>query len=72
MEEAGLTFVGPRPETISLLGDKLASRQADQEAGLPVLPGSDRPLPPELPLDMAAQMTYPVLVKASAGGGGRG
>jgi acetyl-CoA carboxylase biotin carboxylase subunit len=72
VEEAGLTFVGPHPETISLLGDKLASRQAAQEAGLPVLPGSDRPLPPELPLDMAAQMTYPVLVKASAGGGGRG
>jgi acetyl-CoA carboxylase, biotin carboxylase subunit len=72
VEEAGLTFVGPRPLTIALLGDKLASRQAAHEAGLPVLPGSDRPLPPELPLEMAAQITYPVLVKAAAGGGGRG
>lgn len=72
VEEAGLTFAGPRPETIALLGDKLASRQAAQEAGLPVLPGSDRPLPPELPLGMAAQMIYPLLVKAAAGGGGRG
>jgi acetyl-CoA carboxylase biotin carboxylase subunit len=72
VEEAGLTFVGPRPETITLLGDKLASRQAAQSAGLPVLPGSDRALPLELPLDMATQVTYPVLVKAAAGGGGRG
>jgi len=72
VEAAGLTFVGPRPETIALLGDKLASRQAANEAGLPVLPGSDRPLPLELPLELATNINYPVLVKAIAGGGGRG
>lgn len=72
VEDAGLVFVGPRPETIALLGDKLASRKAAYEAGLPVLPGSNRPLPLELPLGMAAEITYPVLVKAAAGGGGRG
>ena len=72
VEEAGLTFIGPRSETIALLGDKLASRQVASECGLPVLPGSSSPLPPELPLEMARQVRYPVLVKAAAGGGGRG
>ena len=72
VEDAGLTFVGPRPDTISLLGDKLAARQAAADAGLPVLPGSDKPLPPELPVELARQVKYPVLVKAAAGGGGRG
>lgn len=72
VEDNGLIFIGPRSETIELLGDKLASRQAALKAGLPVLPGSDKPLPQELPLEMANQVKYPVLVKASAGGGGRG
>lgn len=72
VEDAGLTFIGPRSETIELLGDKLASRQAALAAGLPVLPGSDKPIPEQLPLEMASQVSYPVLVKASAGGGGRG
>jgi acetyl-CoA carboxylase biotin carboxylase subunit len=72
VEEAGLTFIGPRPETIALLGDKLASRQVASECGLPVLPGSNSPLPLELPFEMARQVSYPVLVKAAAGGGGRG
>jgi len=72
VEENGMTFIGPRSETIELLGDKLSSRQAAQAAGLPVLPGSDRPLPREFPVEMASQVQYPVLVKASAGGGGRG
>lgn len=72
VEDAGLTFIGPRSETIALLGDKLASRQVASECGLPVLPGSSSPLPPELPIEMARQVSYPVLVKAAAGGGGRG
>ncbi|GAP18298.1 acetyl-CoA carboxylase biotin carboxylase subunit [Levilinea saccharolytica] len=72
VEDAGMIFIGPRPQTIALMGDKLASRQAAQAAGLPILPGSDRPLPPQVPLHMAAQVAYPVLVKAAAGGGGRG
>jgi acetyl-CoA carboxylase biotin carboxylase subunit len=72
VEAAGLTFIGPRPETLALLGDKLAARQAAHQAGLPVLPGSDTPLPQEVPLEMARSVHYPVLVKAVAGGGGRG
>lgn len=72
VEEAGLIFVGPTPETIALTGDKLAARRAAADAGLPVLPGSDDPLPRQLPVDLAAQVNYPVLIKATAGGGGRG
>ncbi len=72
VEEAGMQFIGPRPETIALTGDKLAARRAAREAGLPVLPGPDTPLSDELPEDLAAQVNFPVLVKATAGGGGRG
>ncbi len=72
VEDAGLIFIGPRPETIALTGDKLAARRAAAAAGLPVLPGSDDPLPRQLPIGMAAQVKYPVLIKATAGGGGRG
>lgn len=72
IEEAGMTFIGPYPETIALTGDKLAARRAARDAGLPVLPGPDTPLAQEVPVDLAAQVQYPVLVKAIAGGGGRG
>ena len=72
VEETRLTFVGPRPETIALLGDKLAARRSAREAGLPVLPGPDEPLTKLATKTIAAQVQYPVLVKAAAGGGGRG
>lgn len=72
VEEAGLVFIGPLSETIALLGDKLSSRKAAEQARLPVLPGSDGPLPREIPLAMMDNVTFPVLVKATAGGGGRG
>lgn len=72
VEDAGITFIGPRPETIALTGDKLAARRAARDAGLPVLPGPDTPIDKDIPLDLAAQVQYPVLVKAIAGGGGRG
>jgi acetyl-CoA carboxylase biotin carboxylase subunit len=72
VEEAGLIFIGPRPETIALFGDKLASRQAAVSAGLPVLPGSQDALPREVPYKLAESVKYPVLVKAAAGGGGLG
>lgn len=72
VEEQGITFIGPRPETVSLMGDKLAARRVSRKAGLPVIAGTDEPLPAVLPLDMAKKVQYPVLVKASAGGGGRG
>ncbi len=72
VEEAGLTFIGPRPVTMALLGDKLTARRTARRAGLPVLPGPDEPLIKGTTRDIAAQVQYPVLVKAAAGGGGRG
>lgn len=72
VEEAGMIFIGPQPEMIALFGDKVASRQAAKDAGLPVIPGTEEPLPREVPLSFAEGVQYPVLVKAAAGGGGRG
>ena len=72
VEDAGLIFIGPRPETISLTGDKLAARKAAREAGLPVLPGPDIPLDENHPGSSDHAITFPVLVKAVSGGGGRG
>ncbi|MDZ7845153.1 MAG: biotin carboxylase N-terminal domain-containing protein [Anaerolineales bacterium] len=73
VEEAGLTFIGPRPETMAELGDKLSARKAARRANLPVLPGSDIPLSQDLVLErIEPDLEYPVLVKAASGGGGRG
>jgi len=72
VEEAGMLFIGPRSETIALTGDKLAARRAARDAGLPVLPGPDTPLSEEIPVEIADQVYFPVLIKAVAGGGGRG
>jgi acetyl-CoA carboxylase biotin carboxylase subunit len=71
--EAGLTFIGPRPETMAVLGDKVSARKAARAADLPILPGADLPLQENLSLpDLDKDLNYPVLVKAAAGGGGRG
>ncbi len=72
VEAKGLTFIGPRPETVAMMGDKLAARRFSRKAGLPVIAGTDEPLPQQFPLEMARKVQYPVLVKAAAGGGGRG
>jgi acetyl-CoA carboxylase biotin carboxylase subunit len=72
IEEAGLVFIGPRPETIALTGDKLAARRVAREAGLPVLPGPDLPLTEEMVADLNTRVSFPVLIKAVNGGGGRG
>ncbi len=73
VEQAGFTFIGPRPETMAQMGDKLTARKVARDVGLPVLPGPDAPLTDaRLPDDLASQVTFPVLVKAAAGGGGRG
>lgn len=71
--EAGLTFIGPRAETIALLGDKVAAKRSAIKAGVPVIPGSDGPVS-ELAdaLAKADEMGYPVIVKAASGGGGKG
>ncbi len=70
---AGIVFVGPRPELLDLLGDKVAARRLAREAGIPVLPGSEGPLEPGADARAVADsLGYPVIVKASMGGGGRG
>jgi acetyl-CoA carboxylase biotin carboxylase subunit len=74
VEKSGFVFVGPRPETIRLMGDKISAKRAMVKAGVPVVPGSDGPLP-ELPdeiVKVARGVGYPVIVKAAGGGGGRG
>ena len=70
---AGIVFIGPRPEQLDQLGDKVAARKLAREAGIPVLSGSDLPLMPGAAAQKLAEtLGYPVIVKASMGGGGRG
>jgi acetyl-CoA carboxylase biotin carboxylase subunit len=69
----GLTFIGPRPEHIRVMGDKIAAKKAVREAGIPVVPGSDGALASSAEaLEAADSIGFPVLIKAAAGGGGRG
>ena len=74
--DAGLTFIGPTPEAIALMGSKTAARRAATKAGVPVVPGTEQPFGPDAPesliAEAAARIGYPVLVKAVAGGGGKG
>ncbi len=73
VEEHGFTFIGPTPEHIRLMGDKVAAKRAAIELGIPVVPGSDGAVagPAEAQIE-AERIGYPVLIKASGGGGGRG
>ena len=71
--ECNLKWIGPSPESIRLMGDKAKARQTAADAGVPVLPGSREPLADAADADRAAsEVGYPVILKASAGGGGRG
>ena len=70
--EAGLVFVGPSAETIERMGDKSAARGLAREADVPVVPGTDGNTTPEEALGKAREIGFPVMVKAAAGGGGRG
>jgi acetyl-CoA carboxylase biotin carboxylase subunit len=74
VEESGFIFIGPRPETIRLMGDKVSAIRAMREAGVPCVPGSDGPLPEDHLecASIARRVGYPVIIKAAAGGGGRG
>jgi pyruvate carboxylase len=72
-EEAGITFVGPTPDLLELLGDKTAARRLAAEAGVPVLPGTGEVIKSPAEAQKAAKkIGYPVMVKAAMGGGGRG
>jgi pyruvate carboxylase len=72
-EKAGITFIGPSPDLLELLGDKTAARRLAASAGVPVLPGTDRPLKSTSEAqEIAREIGYPVIVKAAMGGGGRG
>jgi acetyl-CoA carboxylase biotin carboxylase subunit len=71
--ECQLTFIGPSPESIRLMGDKAKAREMAQKAGVPILPGSDGPVRSvEDAMVVARSIGFPVILKASAGGGGRG
>jgi acetyl-CoA carboxylase biotin carboxylase subunit len=74
VEQSGFVFIGPRPETIRQMGDKVLAKQAMIKAGVPCVPGSDGALPedPKEIIRIARKVGYPVIIKASGGGGGRG
>ncbi len=74
VEKSGFTFIGPRAETIRLMGDKVSAKQAMIKTGVPTVPGSAGALPddPREIVKIAREIKYPVIIKASGGGGGRG
>ena len=74
VEASGFVFIGPRPETIRLMGDKVSAIRTMREAGVPCVPGSDGPLGDDTEANarIARGLGYPVIIKASGGGGGRG
>ena len=74
VEKSGFVFIGPRPESIRLMGDKVSAKHAMIEAGVPVVPGSEGALPddPQEIVRIAREVGYPVIIKAAGGGGGRG
>jgi len=74
VERSGFVFIGPHPENIRLMGDKVSAKQAMQKAGVPCVPGSEGALPeePKEIVRIARKIGYPVIIKAAGGGGGRG
>lgn len=73
VQEAGLVFVGPAPETIEAMGDKTEARRRMQAAGVPIVPGVTEAISsPDAAADVAQEIGFPVILKASAGGGGKG
>jgi acetyl-CoA carboxylase biotin carboxylase subunit len=74
VEQSGFIFIGPRAETIRLMGDKVSAIKAMKAAGVPCVPGSDGPLGTndQTNLQLAREIGYPIIIKAAGGGGGRG
>src|SRR5438067_12241544 len=72
-EACNIKFIGPRPDAIQLMGEKVAARRAMEQAGMPILPGSQNAVQSDdEAIELAREIGFPVIVKASAGGGGRG
>ena len=74
VEQSGFVFIGPKAETIRLMGDKVSAINAMKKAGIPCVPGSDGPLGDDSKtlIKTAKEIGYPVIIKAAGGGGGRG
>jgi acetyl-CoA carboxylase biotin carboxylase subunit len=74
VQQSGFTFIGPNPDTIRLMGDKISAKKAMQKAGIPCVPGNGEPLTDndQKNLTMAKEIGYPIIIKAAGGGGGRG
>jgi acetyl-CoA carboxylase biotin carboxylase subunit len=74
VERSGFVFIGPRPENVRLMGDKVSAKQAMDKAGVPTVPGSEGALPedPKEVVHIARKVGYPVIIKSAGGGGGRG
>ena len=74
VDKSGFVFIGPRAETIRLMGDKVSAKNAMKKAGVPVVPGIDTALPDDAKeiTKIAREIGYPVIIKAAGGGGGRG
>src|SRR5687768_9475443 len=74
VEKSGFVFIGPRPDTIRMMGDKVSAKNAMKKAGVPCVPGSNGGLPesPEEIKAIVRAIGYPIIIKAAAGGGGRG
>ena len=74
VERSGFTFIGPSPETIRLMGDKVSAIEVMRDAGVPTVPGSNGPIndDSDINIKLAQKIGYPVIIKAAAGGGGRG
>src|SRR5712671_6043629 len=74
VERSGFVFIGPRADTIRMMGDKVSAKHAMIKAGVPVVPGSEGALPDDSKeiIRVARKIGYPVIIKAAGGGGGRG
>jgi len=74
VEQSGFIFIGPKAETIRIMGDKVEAIKAMKKAGVPCVPGSDGPLTDDASrnIEIAREIGYPIIIKASGGGGGRG
>jgi len=73
VEDAGISFIGPSPEAMRIMGSKLAAKESVKKYNIPMVPGIDKAIEDvDLAIDIANKIGYPVLIKASAGGGGKG